>query len=125
MASSLAPRNDATRKAWLRNLKEGDEVAWIDGYRPKIISVKRDRDGNFKYQSYHFTQATGKGKANNYRDTKGWIVPITDECRRIVAAYKAREDLVEAMSRSGLKEFSDEQILAVAAILWPNGIGTK
>lgn len=126
-----APKNDAARKAWLRGLKDGDEVTWVSHCQTRIIAIRRGREGEFlctvgtqfnNRMTYIFTAATGKGKHTGYADSAdGWIVPVTPEHRRTVAAQAARERIIGAMSRSGLREFSEEQLLKVAAILWPSG----
>lgn len=126
------PKNDAARKAWLRGLKDGDEVAWVSHCQTRIIAVRRGRGGEFLYtlgtqfnnrMTHTFTAATGKGKQTGYADSAdGWIVPVTPEHRRAVAAQAARERIIRAMSSSGLREFTDEQLLQVAAILWPSEV---
>ena len=127
-----APKNDAARKAWLRELKDGDEVAWVSHCQTRIITVYRGYKGAFlctlgtkfnNRMTYTFTAATGKGKHTGYADSAdGWIVPVTSEYRRTVAAQAARERIIGAMSSSGLREFSEEQLLKVAAILWPSEV---
>ncbi len=128
----MPPKNDAARKAWLHGLKDGDEVAWLAPRRVQLINVRRGREGEFLYTSgtqfnnrmtHTFTAATGKGKHTGYADSAdGWIVPVTPEHRRTVTAHAARERIIGAMSSSGLREFSDEQILQAAAILWPSEV---
>lgn len=127
-----APKNDAARKAWLRSLKDGDEVAWVTHRSVQLITVRRGREGEFLHTSgtqfnnrmtHTFTVVTGKGKQTGYADSAdGWIVPVTLDHRRAVAAQTARERIIGAMSSSGLREFSDEQLLQVAAILWPSEV---
>lgn len=129
--STYPPKNDAAR-AWLRSLKDGDEVAWVTHRSVQLITVRRGREGEFLYTSgtqfnnrmtHTFTAATGKGKQTGHADSaEGWIVSVTPEHRRAVASHAARERIIGAMSSSGLREFSDEQLLQVAAILWPSEV---
>lgn len=126
-----APKNDAARKAWLRGLEDGDEVAWVSHCQTQIVPIRRGRDAFYwtsgtqynNRMTHSFTFATGKGVKTDYADSAdGWIVPVTPEHRRTVAAQAARERIIGAMSRSGLREFSEEQLLKVAAILWPSEV---
>jgi hypothetical protein len=128
-ALMTAPKNDKARKAWLAGLKDGDEVAVIDssGEALDICAVRRtNRDDLFTTQGGYFTLKTGR-RCLGYPDAIGysWLVPVTQELRDKSAKHKlagaARMEIGRITGyewRYG-KRFTDAQILAVSAILWP------
>lgn len=129
MAAAAQHRNDAARKAWLQGLKDGDEVAWVGSGQTQIITVRRGHAAFYwtsgtqhnNRVTHSFTFATGKGVKTDYSDSAdGWLWPVTDEHRQAVRAHEARHALRTAHWSSA--DFTDDQILAAAAALWPNGV---
>lgn len=115
------PKLGKERREWLAGLKVGDEVAWVSDHFPTQIVRIVQIDGHFVVDDEPakeghcratFTRLTGKERAGTFRPTSGWIVPPTDALRR--------EHSVEVFSRYARDtSLTDEKILAIAAILWP------
>ena len=125
-------KNDKARKAWLAGLKDGDGIATMDdaGSVLGIGTVTRSLyTDEFRVESIGcFTSKLGKG-GRGHRGAHGclWLVPLTEDMR---AAFEKRKAADRARSRiqslnrfGGMPEFSDDQALAAAAILWPAAEG--
>jgi hypothetical protein len=74
--------------------------------------------------SFKFTAKIGRASREHYRATGFcWLVPVTEELRAAAAGRKAADKARDRLGRvdrfTGWGPFSDDQILAVAAILWP------
>lgn len=114
-----APKNDKARKAWLAGLKDKSVVAVLDD-RGSVTFV-----GQVTFYSYaqawsingrRYTVKTGKRSGS-----AGWIVPATDAMKTALAVKQAADRARDKLSRIGWQwtQFTDDQILAVSAILWP------
>jgi hypothetical protein len=118
------PKNDKARKAWLAGLNDGNEAAWLDGDTYRIGIIKRDvEESEIRLVCGGlavgwFTTATGKGV--HVERTIGWLIPVTAEIKAKVAHRAKVHGLRRVLSgRCFYVEFTDDQILAVTAILWP------
>jgi hypothetical protein len=122
----MKPKLDKARKAWLAGLKAGDEVTRIfESGAPSIAMVDRaDADvirleGNGHWEAPRYTRKSGTSTSK-----RGWIVPVTAEYRQQALISKLRSKL-QWSTRDLWRDAIDEQILAVAAILWPEKEGAK
>jgi hypothetical protein len=121
-------KNDKARKEWLAGLKDGDEVAMVDedGEVRGIGPVQhRLYPPSFGVDSQRFTLRTGKRIAAG-STAGGWIVPLTDDVRarheqekRVLRAIDRLQQIGRFWGSTGWRQFTDDQILAVSAILWP------
>ena len=115
----MKPKLDKARKEWLAGLKAGDSVAAVRadglilGIGPVSISY---RNNGWRLDGIGvFTPKTGKR-------SDSWIVPLTDELTAAYSRKKHVDTVTEKLSRihwSAWSRFTEEQILAVDAILWP------
>lgn len=130
----IPPKMGKERREWLVGLKVGDEVAWVSDHFPTQIVRIVQVDGHFvvgdepakeRHCRATFTRLTGKGRAGTFRPTSGWIVPPTDALRREHSVEVARQRLGAVLFSRYARDTSltDEKILAIAAILWPEDFG--
>lgn len=129
------PKMDKKRREWLAGLKVGDEVVvcgargvYYDGRMsrvwPPIRGILTAQRTDVVFVSEFGTNLVvgnfdkGTGKARGFR--KGWLEPF--ENRR-------KDHLIETAQRFirdprfGGASVTDEKILAIAAILWPEDFG--
>ncbi len=109
-----APKNDKARKAWLAGLKDGDEVGiqYVVGGDPRIIRIDSVDRGKIRIVHSSFRRTDGGCDCGHY------LVPISEELRTKERLMKLRYKIGEAIGLGGYG-LTDKQILAIAAILWP------
>lgn len=121
-----AQKNDKAHKAWLAGLKDGDEAAVIDDdgacHGVGIVYRYKSRD-EISLGSFRFTAKIGRSSLGHYRATGFcWLVPVTDELRAAASKRKAVDETEDQLSKvrfTQWRQFTDDQLLAVSAILWP------
>lgn len=122
-----APKNDKARKEWLAGLKPGgeamavDEVGSVLFYGTVILS---NRGQGWHLGGRYFTKATGKEIGR--KSQLSWLASPTKEGREThrkavrVRECRGKLSAVGYYGWMGIeKKFTDAQILAVSAILWP------
>lgn len=124
MTNVKPPKNDKARKAWLASLKDGDEVVWQTQAGTVLVGTVSTFRDRFSVCDRAFTLKTGTAAAGWNRQSghylaDGWLVPVTDELRSQAAHACARDQLKRLNWTDWQHKFTSEQILAVAAILWP------
>lgn len=130
------PKMDKGRREWLAGLKVGDEVAVCGtralDYAGRITSkvsppirgiVTASRNGVVTVSEFGTNFVVGgfdrgTGKARVFR--KGWLEPFGNwrKGRLIETAQRFIRD-----PRFGGADVTDEKILAIAAVLWPEDFG--
>jgi len=126
-AKTNVVKNDKARKEWLAGLKDGDIIASEDAHGVRVGKVSRSgykRGGEcFWLNGARYTVATGRKITRpGYSSTLAWLIPATDEIKRTHDITQKRERIIASCSHSGLRAFTDAQILAIAAILWPSEV---
>lgn len=112
-------KRDDGRKEWLSTLKSGDEVALVakdDKDSFWFNNVTRRRQW-FSIGRCRFGLTDGRSLCCEWQ-----LAPITAEMRHEKRMLKLRHEVSEKIG-SFCHGISDEQTLAIAAILWPNGQG--
>jgi len=113
-------KNDKARKEWLAGLRVGDVVAVLDenGAVTAVDAVSWSRySRSWGVGGGRYTEKTGKraGRA-------GWIIPATEEMKAATAKRKSASlarDRLRGTTYWDWNKIGDDQVLAAAAILWP------
>jgi hypothetical protein len=120
------PTNNAARKQWLAGLKDGDVVAILStaGTMSHIGPVARWPDC-LRCQGLRFSLLIGKSCGNPVRSAR-WLVAaspdaIAAHARKLAVAVAERKLMSFQWTRAD-RPVTDDQILAAAAILWPDPV---
>lgn len=118
------PTCNASRRAWLASLKEGDEVLWIRSDGPLVVKVLTRSDARIVVDSPHvprgprreFTPKTGMGKAGQY-STDGYILPVNEETRLEATRMRHLKEVRSKLQGVFWSSVPDDMVEKIEAIL--------